>query len=304
MQTCWATLGAIVAWEVTYQIEKAPEPPWTWESYARLVEEQRLALLDADPPPTEAQIQAFLEEYPCMIPGAFGIGAESGHYPALCGAIRQAPLPSYEKRVPDFLWLSGNSDTDQPVLIEIEAPSKRWFTRGGRPTSALTQALDQLSEWKAWFNVPYHVEAFKAFYGLEEHSWRQRHFEPAYVLIYGRRSEANATPELTRKRANLKPKDVSIMTFDRLQPNPKASYLCCLEARSGRRFRVVSVPPTLEWVPGLARERALSGGWDDAIQSNPLISPARKAFLIKRRPYWENWSRSDGSGATTSWDRE
>lgn len=293
-----------MALERTYQIEEAPEPPWTWEDYERLLQDDWHSLLNSPAPPAEAQVQTFLEQHPCMVPGAYGIvGGESGHYPALCGVIRRAPLPSYDKRVPDFLWLAENSETDQPVLIEIEAPSKRWFTRAGRPTSDFTQAIDQIADWKAWFNVPYNVEAFKSFYGLEEYSWKQRKFEPAYLLIYGRRAEANATPALTRKRAGLRPHDVAIMTYDRLAPNPKASVLCCLEARSDRRFRVVSVPATLSWRPGLARERARSKGWDDAIMRNSQISAARKEFLVNRLKYWETWSKGE-SGCIFSTDSE
>jgi hypothetical protein len=81
------------------------------------------------------------------------------------GIIAQAPLPSYNHRVPDFLWLSRDSDTDQPVLIEIEAPSKKWFTKAGAPTAGFTQALNQIAEWKSWFSIGRNLDAFKAFIG-------------------------------------------------------------------------------------------------------------------------------------------
>jgi len=293
-----------VAFEITYEIETPPAPAWNWEQYARLVETRWDALLSAAPAPSEAEVQHFLEQHPSLIPGAFCITTNSGHYPALCGVIRQAPLPSYSKRVPDFIWLAGNSGTDQPVLVEIEAPSKKWFTKKGQPTAGLTQALDQIADWKAWFAVPHNVQAFKSFYGLEQWNWRERYFRPAFVLIYGRRSEANASPELTRKRAHLASEDIVIMTYDRLKPDPNCDYLCCLEAHASSRFRVVSVPPTLEWVPGLARERAHSQGWDEAIDLNEEIDPVRKQFLKRRRPYWEKWTSTDGSRVTNSRDKE
>lgn len=281
----------------SYQIEEPPEKPLPWADYERIIMTEWAALLDREPAPVESEIQSFLEHHPSMVPGAFELlGGESGHYPWLCGLITQPPLPSYDRRVPDFMWLAQSSDTEQPVLVEIEAPSKRWFTRTGKQTEQLTQALNQIAEWKAWFGVPHNVEAFKAFYGLDRHSWAKRRFRPAYLLIYGRRAEANADPGLTQKRTHLHADDVITMTYDRLKPNPKANDLICLKAEGTGTFRAVSVPATLRWTPSLAEERALVRDWDPAIEVNPNISRPRKDFLIRRRPYWEEWGRQETKG--------
>lgn len=194
--------------------------------------------------------------------------------------------------------------TEQPVLVEIEAPSKRWFTKAGKQTDELTQALDQIVEWKAWFSVPHNIEAFKAFYRLDRDACRRRRFQPAYQLIYGRRAEANARPILTQKRAYLHANDVIIMTYDRLQPNTKANDLICLKAEASGTFRVVSVPATLTWNPNLADERALVRGWDTAIEANPNISRSRKDFLIRRLPYREEWGRREQKGVIKLGDEE
>lgn len=291
--------------ERTYQVVTPPARPPSWTQYERIIQMEWDALLNRQPFPSEPEVQAIFERHPSIVPGAFGIiGGESGHYPRLCGMVAQAPLPSYDRRVPDFLWLSGSSDTEQPVLVEIEAPSKPWFTKAGTPTAGLTQALDQIVQWKAWFDVPHNVEAFKAFYGLDREAWRRRRFKPAYLLIYGRRSEANAKPLLTQKRAHLHPDDVVTMTYDRLRPNPKAGDLCCLRAEASGVFRVVSVPATLTWKPALVEQRGLSHGWHAAIEANRYISPERKAFLIERRPYWEKWGRRNDHGVIFSSDEE
>lgn len=288
-----------------YQIEEPPEKPLPWADYERIIMQEWAALLNREPAPVESEIQSFLERHPSMVPGAFELlGGESGHYPWLCGLITQPPLPSYDHRVPDFMWLSLSSDTEQPVLVEIEAPSKRWFTKAGKQTEELTQALNQIAEWKAWFGVPHNVEAFKAFYRLDRHAWAKRRFRPAYLLIYGRRAEANAHPGLTQKRTHLHPDDVISMTYDRLQPNPKASDLICLKADVTGTFHAVSVPATFRWAPSLADERALVRDWDAAIEVNPNISRPRKDFLIRRRPYWEQWGRHDTKGTINLGDEE
>jgi hypothetical protein len=292
-------------WKPTYEIEKPPEEPSSWKQYEQVVKAEWTVLLNRNPSPSEKEVQTFLEKHPSMVPGAFGfIGGESGHYPRLCGLVTQPPLPSYDRRVPDFMWLAQSSDTDEPVLVEIEAPSKRWFTKRGAPTASLTQALQQIADWKAWFDVPRNVESFKAFYGLERDSWHMRRFRPAYLLIYGRRAEASAEPTLTRQRTHLFPENVFGRTYDRLEPNPKAHDLVCLKAIRSGVFEVISVPPTLKWSPMLAEERAHIRGWDAAILANPHISPKRKDFLVRRRPYWEEWGLRNERGVINTRDEE
>jgi len=286
----------------TYELEVPPVEALSWSDHRQWIRESWKSLLNRDPAAPETEVQKFFEEHPSLVPGALGSGACAGKYPDLLGVIRQAPLPSYDKRIPDFLWLSGNSGIVQPVLVEIEAPDKPWFTASNVQSYQLTQALDQIAEWKAWFNVPHNVQAFRDFYHLDRGLPRKQ-FAPTYVLVFGRRAEANANAARLAKRRSLAPANVEIMTFDRLAPEPGAEELCCLEATSGHSFRVVSVPPSLCWSPLLAGERLLCHGWDEAIRSNPHIPESRKAFLIRRRPYWEEWVRR-GGGLVTGGDCE
>ncbi len=288
---------------MNYQIEKPPEEALSWEVYETLITEEWDGLLNSQPPPPESVIQDFLQKHPSMVPGAFGLfGGESGHYPLLCSLISQPPLPSYNARIPDFMWLSRWSDTQQPVLIEIEAPDKRWFTKSGTPTAEFTQAMNQIAEWKAWFGVSHNTEAFKDFYGLSQ--WPRLRFKPVYLLIYGRRAEANASPELTQKRGIVYGDDISAATYDRLRPNPKAAELICINVKGPMKFRALSVPATLTWRPELARERALVTGLPDAIQANPYISERRKEFLIRRLSYWNEYGRGDQTGPIKLSDHE
>jgi hypothetical protein len=285
----------------SYQLEDAPERAMQWEAYEKLILAEWGALLNRSPAPGEREVQAFFEKHPSMVPGAHNItGNESGHYPWLCGLISQPPLPSYDRHIPDFMWLSINSDTEEPVLVEIEDPSKRWFTEFGAQTAELTQALNQIAEWKAWFGVPHNVQAFKALYRLDREAWRRRRFRPAYLLIYGRRAEANATPERTERRAHLQPEHTVVMTYDRLQPNAKAREFVCLKVDSAGELRAISVPPTLTWRPGLAEERSLVRDLDKAIEANRHLSAERKAFLVRRLPYWNDYVSRTRAGITFS----
>ena len=240
-----------------------------------------------------------------MVPGAFNIiGSSSGHYPVMSALISRPPLPSYDRRIPDFMWVSTNSEIDEPVLVEIEAPDKRWFTKSGAQTAHLTQALGQIADWKAWMGVPRNVEAFKAFYKLDRLAWQRRRFRPAYLLIYGRRAEASATPALTQRRSHLHADDVISMTFDRLRPNPNANQTVCVKAVASGRFVAISVPPTLTWSPLLAEDRAMILGLDAAIEANHCITPERQQFLIRRLAYWNEWARREQRGVITSRDQE
>jgi hypothetical protein len=190
------------------------------------------------------------------------------------------------------------------VLIEIEAPGKRWFTASGRQTAHLTEALNQVAEWKAWFGTPHNVEAFKAFYGLDREAGQRRRFRPAYLLIYGRRAEATAIPSFTQKRGHIHPDDVVAMTYDRLRPNANADQLVCMKVDGPSIFRVISVPATLKWSPFLAEDRALLVGLETAIGANPHISLRRKHFLIERLSYWNEWAKKEPRGVISSGDEE
>ncbi|MDD1685582.1 Shedu anti-phage system protein SduA domain-containing protein [Methanoregula sp.] len=273
-----------------------------WKDYEQLILSEWQKLLDGTPAPTEKEMQHFLEQYPSMVPGAFNlIGCESGHYPWLCGLISQPILPSFDHRKPDFMWLSLNSATIEPVLIEIEAPNKRWWTESGQQTERLTQALDQILQWKMWFKEPHNLDAFKKMYGLDLATPTKRNFRPSYLLIFGRRAEANVKPGLIAKRSLLAQDDVTVMTYDRLNPNPKAHNLVCMKIKNDRgdySFKTISVPATFTLKPRLAICRSRLHDLDIAINLNNHISKKRKKFLIQRLPYWNVWLKETGGCGT------
>jgi hypothetical protein len=289
----------------TYKKETPPEPPMEWEKYEQLIIEEWNELLKRNPMPNENEIHCFLERYPCMVSGAFNLfGAESGHPPIFCGLISQPILPSFNYRKPDFMWLSKNSDTIEPVLIEIEDPNKQWWTDSGQQTAQLTQALNQIIEWRLWFRDLVNQIKFKEMYGIASDN---RQFKPSFLLIYGRRHEANINSNQILKRTELAKEDVDIITFDRLHPNQKACELLCLSVKFDNKCRIltaISVPATFTLGPSFAEDRATVIGLDNAIDSNKNISKMRKEFLIRRLSYWNEWSKSSDRGIITASDRE
>ena len=60
--------------------------------------------------------------------------------------ISKPPLLSWGGKIPDFMWIPFDSVTLAPVMIEIEAPIKSWFTEAAQQTHEITQALNQLAE--------------------------------------------------------------------------------------------------------------------------------------------------------------
>ena len=277
----------------TYEMAQNPPSPLAWEDYeADLCSEWR-RLLSADKQSDERTFQAFLEQHPCMVPFPFSPGLPSGHNPLWAALITQPVLPDFHYKKPDFMWLATDSMCLYPILVEIEAPSKSWFTKRGQPTATLTRAMQQLTEWRTWFNEPVNVEKFKEYYHVERSMLQTRGFSPVYVLVYGRREEATRESSLAKQRRNMQRDHEFFMTYDRLSPGRNADQLWTIKG-SPDHWEAVSIPPTTKLSPWLAERRACIGNREEAIRSNPLISKERAAFLIDRLAYWDKWAHGQG----------
>jgi hypothetical protein len=225
------------------------------------------------------------------------------HGPIYGAVYSQPELPGFRAKRPDFLLFEQDSATVYAILIEIEAPQKPWCTSRGIPSAALTQAIDQLREWKAWFSNPTNVLAFQDLYGIKDEVDIRR-FVQHYVLIYGRREEANRLSSFTAKRHDLGSSDEFLMTYDRLNPTGSAQVTVRLD-RSGpdTRLRAVGLPPTFK----LNRENApwftsLLGG-DAAIRKIPFISEARKSILLERLVMAEAYVERRGYHFSDPWSK-
>jgi hypothetical protein len=86
----------------TYEIEEPPVKAVSWNDYESGVRSLWHDILNRRASPTEAEVQMFLAQHPSLVPGAFGLFGESGHFPLWCGLIAQPLLPSYNTRTPRF----------------------------------------------------------------------------------------------------------------------------------------------------------------------------------------------------------
>jgi len=253
------------------------------EEYHRVLSTEWKNLLEHGDPTDESVFQQFLEQHPILLPGPHGTPHGMYHGPLFDSVFSQPELPGFRAKRPDFLLFEQDSARIYAVLIEIEAPAKRWATRSGAPHSDLTRALDQLREWKSWFSEPHNVLAFRDLYKVDPESLDSRTLVQHFVLIHGRRAEATASKSFAKKRSTFATADEYLMTYDRLLPNGSAQFTVKLD-RSGpdTRLRLLSIPPTFSLHRSNA-ERFLSFiGQEDAIRTQPLLTTERREFLLKR----------------------
>jgi hypothetical protein len=271
----------------SYELKADVPPPMNWDEYERIISAKWQALLKSEDSKAERNVQEFLEQHPCMIPGPFGLIGTSGHSPWPAAMISHPILPGLSARIPDFMWIARTSDRVSPILIEIESPHKRWFTSAGMPRSELTQARDQITEWMIWFDKPQNVIQFREIYSVDRDLGSLR---PFFLLIYGRRAEANRSTALHAKRASMARPNELLMTYDRLMPQRGACQYLCVKINA-RGYRAITIPPTLRLGPNCADELALIRDKSEAADRSPYLSEGRRKFLTERFPYWDAWSQ-------------
>lgn len=284
-----------------YEIIKNSPEVISWDKYEREINEEfaEMLLNDGD---NEQCFQTFFERNPSLVPGALGMLGESGHYPYPGALITQPQIEGMRNRIPDFLWLSTNSGTFAPIFIEIEAPNKHLFTSTGKPSAVFTEALEQLTEWKAVMNKPTNIQMFFEKYSIP-HWLRERKFKPFYVLIYGRRIEFENDKWLCNKRSELMREDEIIMSFDRISPNPKLKYMISAQISRGEYY-VKNIPPTYKLGPNLADFHSIMKGFKEAVTKMEKTTDERKVFLKERFDYWQVFGQLKHQGIINSGDYE
>jgi hypothetical protein len=278
--------------EVTYRLVEDAPPAMPWEEYERNALQDWNVLINGPQATNEQAIHEFLEQNPSFVPGAFSFPM-SGHGPLFAGVFTKPPLTGIGMRVPDFMWLATATDITFPMLVEIEAPSKRWFTESGQPRAEFTEARTQLVAWKQWLNMPANRSVFLELYGIS----RERRYDeirPQFILVYGRRSEFEEHPEMRGLRANQQGPDEFHVTFDRLKPDYNARDFLTLRMDRGQVTAVV-VPPTIRLGPDIAPCLLDVAKRPEAAMRELRMSPERRRFVAGRFAYWDEWVRSGGS---------
>ena len=292
------------SFSVNYDLQAGP-PHISVERYTEWCTEKLRELLCGDP--DESEVQRFLEKHPWLVPGHSTPGSPSGHFPLHCSLITQPKLPGQHVFFPDFMWIATHSGAWFPTLIEIEKPGKRIYKRNGSPSSAFSQAQNQLNQWRSWFSKDANVAQFKDMYGIPEHMLR-RQMNLHMILVYGRRSELDEQPELARQRGSLLSGDAQLMSFDRLLDphyiDTSMKEAVTVRATGDGRYRAKYVPPVFGVGPALAKRLLVIDGLEEAIEENPEISNERKVFLRQRIRYWKKWASSPDQGIIRPADRE
>lgn len=266
----------------------------TWAAYGPIAAAEWTRALEST---GEALLQECLERHPSLLPivTVYDQSLLGGHHGVWMDAvISQPPLPGFHRRVPDFMWIKSDSATVVVTCVEIERQDKFWFRRDGTPTAQLTQALDQLEEWRIWFATASKDEFFET-YRLPS-VWRLRHFSQKYVLVYGRRSEFDTTAGsrhgaeahyLNRKRARMMSPDTAQMTLDAIGPSESNRQLVTVRLRENR-LEAVSVPPTFTCGQHMRHLARNVEGLELSIRS--MATPAsaeRIGYLARRLEFWQ-----------------
>lgn len=276
--------------EPTYNGERGPSPT-SVEEYASDIHNRFLRLIESDPP--EPDVQSLLEHNPALVPGASTPGVPWKQAPLFDILITQPNLPGLKCSFPDFLWIPFHSKNWYPTLVEIERPSKKIFTSKGIPRAEFTQARNQLAQWRTWFNDPANVKKLIAEYGIPDAITQYSSMKLSMILIYGWGSEFKSDPVLSKHRDSLLPgPDEELVSYDRLHVQTDLRDVITVRAIESGIYRAIAVPPTFTLGPHEADRLLRVRDLESAIKKSP-IAKARKAFLLKRLPYWREWAARD-----------
>jgi hypothetical protein len=275
-----------------------------WEDYTSWLLDRWKLLLDTNP--GEPTVQRFLEAHPCLLPGATDNVGPGGHHGVAWDAVYSQPeLKGLGRdRWPDFLWIRRDTAAVRPILIEIEAPGKPWFTKNRKPHASLGQALDQLVEWKVWFEEPENQLIFKRRYVPNE--FGHRRLVPQFVLIYGRDHEFREGPGhiasslMRRKREHMTRQSEHFFTYDMLRPEREAAnYGTIVDRAAG--VALLALPPTYTAGPETRTLAGLVPNPVRAIQKMELVSNARRSYLRRRWAHWHEMIATKRTIVSGAW---
>lgn len=280
-----------MTYEFTEGAPKIPNP----KVYERTAKKELINLLD-NFSSDESKFQDFFEQNPHFVPGSrdefSGIGG-SGHHPHLLCLIAQPKISGIINRQPDFMWLASDSSIFSPIIIEIEAPSKKYFKSDGKPTSHFNQAVHQLQEWQTILSRPENVLKFYEDYAIPQ-DLRDITFQPHFALIYGRRSEYKGDKMLSMKRGNILPHNQTVMSYDRIFPNYLVNSFTCCNVKDGKYFAKY-VSPIFHIGPDESHFLDIHD-LEIAIKNSKSISAKRRQFLLKKLPYCLQFLKKESEG--------
>jgi hypothetical protein len=196
------------------------------------------------------------------------------------------------------MWVRLDTATIRPICIEIESPSKAWFNKSRTPTAELTQAIDQITEWKVWFDSPENCLIFAKKYAPH---YSNRPIVPQYVLVFGRSSEFKSTcskhadPDyMRRKRDHMPRRDEHFFTYDQLKAEREAEDYATITNKV-YEWKLDSIPPTFSTGAHMTELSGIVSDPSQAIARTDLISTERRKYLEQRWKYWRSVSLAPGT---------
>lgn len=134
-------------------------------------------------------------------------------HPELFGAVQVIPKQKLaDDFVTDFVLLNPLPQGPEYTLVEIESPSKNLFTKAGVQHSDLTQAKDQILNWRVWLNSN---QAY-----LQK---KLEHFAtPRFLIVIGRDQDLTCENREKLRSMNGASTDETIRTYDDLLSMGKA----------------------------------------------------------------------------------
>ncbi len=250
------------------------------------INEEYIALIDeitASSIREEQRIQAFLERRPQFLPGLNGVHVHANHG-VYCDLIfPKFPLNGTFNRVPDFMFVTKSSVEAQITFIEIEEPSKSFFTTSNDFTSEFNHAFQQLEDWKTWLEngnngANLRTELTRA---ISHHMMNSIAIVFKFVLVYGRRSEYQDN-EIRRNRISQRSRGAyQIMSFDRLEYADYNSNLICVKRNDAGYYATeVSEFYDYNYVTRSVHKNILNK--QASVSSNSFMSNERKMELINK----------------------
>ncbi len=159
----------------------------------------------------ESEFQNFLESNREFIPLSFL------HHHGVHFNMVFTKYPVQESYETDFMYLTKTSGSWRAVLVEIEKPSSKIFKKGSNEFhSDFISSKDQILNWKTKLSSPGAHETFKNNLSSLLQHMIGNEIDFRYILIHGRRSEYEGSPERKRKIETDLGKDVQFLSFDSL----------------------------------------------------------------------------------------
>ena len=142
----------------------------------------------------------------------------------------------------DFFYLSKSTVKWNCVLIEIEKPSSRFFTKGKNSFHKdFMKGLDQIDRWRALFSLPSNFQHFvDSTISTIRNPLKQNPCRVKYVLVFGRRSEYENSDLQRRLVLAKESEDFRIITYDSLIEDIENRHRLYLGIRHNESMRILS----------------------------------------------------------------